>query len=173
MNYFSFFGLSPKVYLDEKELRRAYHSKMMSLHPDMHMSADANEKEELLTQSAFNNTAYNILRDFHSRLNYIVEEYGVASEEKVTMPQMFLMEMMDVNEEIMELQMSVDEVKIAKTRMDIESQLDDLKNEVLKSIESIELENELDESRTKLISEYLLKRNYLNRILSNLEKMVE
>ena len=93
-------------------------------------------------------------------LNGLIEEEGKAS-----LPQMFLMEMMDTNEELMEAKMMEDNSKIAT----VKTQINQVRNDLLKQMEEVMNDfdfsdpNKLDGIRT-----LDLKMNYLNRILTNL-----
>ena len=80
MDYFEFYGLNPSFYLDEKKLKQLYYQKMRDLHPDMHVGSSNVSQNEVLTLSSYNNEAYNTLKDFHLRLNYLVDLF----ENKIT-----------------------------------------------------------------------------------------
>ena len=59
--------------------------------------------------STVNNKAYQVLSDPQKRLHYILELKGVFKEgENYLLPQTFLMEMMEVNEDLMDLQFEPD-----------------------------------------------------------------
>ena len=170
MNYFEFYGIEPSFYIDESALKMSYYSKMRELHPDMHMQSADEEKERILELSSYNNEAYNILKDFHSRMRYISEMYS-EGEEKKQMPQMFLMEMMDVNEEVMELQFDYNAEKAKGIKDNVESQESKMLEELEVLLKGVKLEEGLAQDVADGISEYLLKRNYLKRIIENVGKV--
>ena len=171
MNFFSFYGFEVQFDINENELKKAYYEKMRSLHPDMHMQASESEKELLLQQSSYNNKAYNTLKDFNARLQYILQEFGPKTDEKPLLPPNFLMEMMEVNEEVMELQFDFSLEKADSIKKAIEAQ----QEEQLKSLESVlkdkSIETSLDVELSSAIQDYLMKRNYLIRIIENIEKL--
>ncbi len=168
MDYFDFFGLEPKFQIQAKALKLLYYEKMKEFHPDMQINASAEEQELVLSKSALNNEAYKTLKDFHSRLKYILTTYYPSSEEpSKVMPQMFLMEMMDMNDELMELKMDYNAEKAAKMQNDLESTLEEMETEIKGLIEEKSVLNQEINIFNK-INEYLLKRNYLLRAISNL-----
>jgi len=100
MNYFDWFGLPGRALLDEAELRRRYIARSREVHPDFHTLADAEAREQALTQSTFNNQAYRALQQLGSRLRYLLETAGYWREgETPRLPPDFLMDMMDWSEE--------------------------------------------------------------------------
>jgi len=161
MTYFEFYGIEPVFFIDESGLKKAYYEKMRSSHPDMHAGASVEEQTKMLEESSFNNKAYKTLRDFHSRLKYIVETFGSKDEQKL--PGSFLMEMMDINESIMDVKLDPDEQKSHELRQEIDRKLNDLflgLEPLLK--EELAIDNQ---ARLEKVEEYLLKRNYFLRLL--------
>lgn len=168
MNFFDFFGLEPKFQLDGKALKMLYYEKMKDFHPDMQINASPQEQAEILQKSSLNNKAYKTLKDFHARLKYILETYYPGEEEpSKVLPQMFLMEMMDMNDELMELKMDFDSEKASKMEKELRSTLDEMETDI-QSVILDKTVTDQDISTFDKINEYLLKRNYLLRAISNL-----
>lgn len=169
MNYFDFFGLEPKFQIDQKALKLLYYEKMKQFHPDMTVHASPSEQEETLRLSAINNEAYKVLKDDHSRLKYILDTFYPGEEApSKNLPQMFLMEMMDMNEELMELKMDYDPKKAEGLTQQLTAQLSEMENEITELIKDKTV-SEIELAEFDQINEYLLKRNYLNRAIKNLE----
>jgi molecular chaperone HscB len=169
VDFFEFFGLKPKFQIDIKELKLLYYEKMRQFHPDMQIDASDQEKEETFNLSSINNDAYKTLKDFHLRLKYILDTFYPGDEApSKSLPQLFLMEMMDMNEELMELKMDFDEVKASKMRSEIEGKLEEMKASVQAEIED-SIVSETDGVTFDKINEYLLQRNYLLRALENMK----
>lgn len=172
MNYFEFYGLNANFYIDDSALKVAYYDKMRSLHPDMNMHASEEDKAKLLLQSSYNNKAYNTLRDFHKRLDYIVANFAAdSSEEKKSLPQMFLMEMMDVNEEVMELQFDYSVEKADEIKSAVLAQEKEMLEALESNLKESTITDPFDRKIADEINNYLLKRNYLNRLVENIEKL--
>lgn len=177
MNYFEFYGIDIKFDMDPAILKKQFLQKSKELHPDFHSLEDDAVQSDILEQASYNNLAYKTLKAKHRRYRYVLELLGVKFEEgKETVPQEFLMEMMDINESIMELQFNFTPEAHLKTCSQIEMLDKQLDNGVYNLIEqlqkqdftinSVHLEKELLD-----VKAYLLKKKYLQRINSNLEKL--
>jgi molecular chaperone HscB len=170
MNHFEVLELRVDFFLDSKDLKKAYHNKSKSFHPDFHAQSNLNEQNDNLEKSTLVTKAFEVLKSFDSRMNYILEIYNQVPEEgQNTLPMDFLMEMMDLNEEINELEFSEPVNK-------------ELVTELLKKIEDRMMEG-LEEVRPKLLKfdpihpedgilknarDYYLKNKYLLRIKNRL-----
>jgi molecular chaperone HscB len=99
VDYFEYFGIPAKFQLDLNELRKRYYEKSRSLHPDIQNS----DKDDQLVLSAYNNQAYQTLVDPINRLKYIIENStGPIQENHSLLSQDFLMDMMDLHEQVNE-----------------------------------------------------------------------
>lgn len=168
MSFFEFYDIKPSFYVDEGALKQVYYQKMRELHPDMHVGADESKKAEILQLSSKNNDAYKTLRDFHKRLSYIIENYGEDLSKE--MDKMFLMEMMDINEEVMELQMdhTIEGEQTLKAKiLDQETML---LNEIEASLKEHIAGEDFDQDVLAKAQDYLMKRSYLQRLATNCEK---
>jgi molecular chaperone HscB len=170
MNYFEFFNLEPSFYLDENLLRKAFLQNSKMYHPDFFTLESKEKQAEILERSTFNNEAYKTLKDFDKRLYYILDLNNIIEEEgKNTVPQDFLMEMMEVNEALMELEFDFDPIKKEK----LENQLDALEQNLLNSIES-NLKGYTSTTKSENLNpvkDYYFKKKYLIRLRENLQKM--
>jgi len=172
MNYFEFYGIEPSFYPNEQEIQEAYYAKMRELHPDLNMHLGEAERQKMELLSGTNNIAYNTLVDFHKRLEYILEEYhSTPTEAKKSLPQAFLMEMMDTNEEIMDLQFDYDATKAALIQEQINTQGNQMLDVLESELQNITIAKGLSQQTVDLAQDYLMKRNYLRRILENLDKL--
>src|SRR6202162_2904353 len=82
VDYFSFFGLPPKLDLDVKILERDFYDLSRRLHPDLNARADSKEQEWSLEQSSLLNDAYRTLKDPIKRTEYLLHLEGVVLEEQ-------------------------------------------------------------------------------------------
>ncbi len=102
-DYFAYFGLPVRFHPDERELKRRFLQKSRETHPDFYTLATPEAQEQALAESALNNEAYKILSDKHSRIRYLLEYFDVLrDEEKEQVSPAFLMEMMELNEQLSE-----------------------------------------------------------------------
>jgi molecular chaperone HscB len=82
VDYFSFFGLPPKLNLDVAALEKTFYELSRKLHPDLNARAGAQEQEWSLEQSSLLNDAYRTLRDPIKRTEYLLHLEGVDLEEQ-------------------------------------------------------------------------------------------
>ena len=171
MTHFEFYGLPVAFKVDEAAVRRIYLLNSKKYHPDFHtLSGDA-EQAQMLELSTRNNEAFKTLTDPDLRMRYVLELNGLLGQgnEQPTLPQDFLMEMMDINEALMDLEFDYDAERHASAQKSIEL----FENELLTTVASI-LNNWTEatgtEAELKKVQEYFFKKKYLLRIKENLSK---
>lgn len=134
VDYFTFFGLPPKLNLDVAALERDFYELSRKLHPDLNARAGSQEQEWSLEQSSLLNDAYRTLRDPIKRTEYLLHLEGIALEEqsksateqaratgqvkKQIVPPDLLEEVFELNMQLEELrmnkQMGEDDANLAK-----------------------------------------------------------
>lgn len=82
VDYFTFFGLQPKLNLDVPGLEKDFYEFSRKLHPDLNARAGSREQEWSLEQSSLLNDAYRTLRDPIKRTEYLLKLEGVELEEQ-------------------------------------------------------------------------------------------
>jgi molecular chaperone HscB len=82
VDYFTFFGLPPKLNLNVAALEKDFYELSRKLHPDVNARAGNQEQEWSLEQSSLLNDAYRTLRDPIKRTEYLLHLEGVALEEQ-------------------------------------------------------------------------------------------
>ena len=82
VDYFTFFGLAPKLNLDIAVLEKDFYDLSRRLHPDLNARAGSQEQEWSLEQSSLLNDAYRTLRDPIKRTEYLLHLEGVVLEEQ-------------------------------------------------------------------------------------------
>ena len=82
VDYFSFFGLPPKLNVDVAALERDFYDLSRRLHPDLNARAGSQEQEWSLEQSSLLNDAYRTLKDPIKRTQYLLHLEGVELEEQ-------------------------------------------------------------------------------------------
>ena len=170
MNYFEFFDIPVSFLLDEAALKRAFYSNSKKYHPDFYTLESEEKQQEVLDLSTFNNNAYKTLSNFDKRMKYILDLKGALAEEgQNQIPQDFLMEMMDINENLMELEFDFDQQKYDEAVKGLETLESQLLQAVQPSIEKFD-KNNSEEGELIAIKNYYLKKRYLLRIHENLNK---
>ena len=170
MNYFEFFKIPVSFKLDEAELKRTFYANSKKYHPDFFTLESEEKQMEVLELSTLNNNAYKTLSDFDKRMKYILDLKEILGEEgKNKIPQEFLMEMMDINENLMELEFDFDQSNFDKVQNDLKSLETTLLEEVNPFIENYD-DTAPKEEELNAIKNYFLKKRYLLRIKENLNK---
>src|ERR1700678_4655703 len=132
MNYFEFFALPRKLTLDVVALEKQFYTMSRRLHPDRFASKPLAEQEAALAQSSLLNDAYRTLKDPILRTQYLLKLEGVELEEqskaateaaraagtekKQVVPA-------DLLEEAFELNMQLEEMRMAKKSGEDDPQL--------------------------------------------------
>ena len=148
VDYFSFFGLPPKLDLDVATLEKDFYELSRRLHPDLNAQAGSQEQEWSLEQSSLLNDAYRTLRDPIKRTQYLLRLEGVELEEqsktateqaraagevkKQIVPP-------DLLEEVFELNMQLEELSMNKKMGENDASLTD---EIKKHKDALESKNE-------------------------------
>lgn len=170
MEFFEIFELTPSFLLDEADLKKRFYQNSKRFHPDFHTQADEATQQQILLKSSINNKAYPTLLDEYSRIGYILKNLGLIGEGiKHDLPQDFLMEMMEVNEQLMEFQFDPDPEQLASAKSRIEAEMQQLREGVSEAMEEVIEPAEQAESLEQ-IKDYYLKKKYLLRMLENLDR---
>lgn len=169
MNYFEFMGLPVAFKIDEAALRKKYYANSRDIHPDLFSLSDEGQRAWALEQTTLNNEAWAVLSDADKRMAYVLRLKGKLTDDakNETLPQDFLMEMMDINEAIMDLQMDFDRERYEKTLREVDELEKNLQDSVQNILENYSESTENDEDLEK-VKNFFLKKKYFLRIRKNL-----
>lgn len=170
-DYFEFYQLPESFTPDLAALKRTYYALSREYHPDFHATGSAEHQQEILHLSTLNTNAYRTLSDPDLRMAYVLHRHGMLEEGKQDLPADFLMEVMDLNEQLMELEFEPE----AATAQKVEQEVDELSQTldhaiapVLTGYESLATEQQAE--ALEKIRTYYLKKRYLLRIRESLAK---
>jgi molecular chaperone HscB len=119
-DFFSVFGLEPRLNLDLPALETEFHRLSRKLHPDRFARAAQNEKEWSLADTALLNDAYRALKDPIHRTEYLLKLHGAEIGEEHSGKNRREGEMgasrvpADLLEEVFELNMQLEEMRMAQ-----------------------------------------------------------
>ena len=101
-SHFELFGLAPAFGLDEEVLEKAYREIQSRVHPDRFAHAGDAERRASLQWTTRVNEAYRTLKDPVQRGKHLLELHGVdvAFETNTQMPTDFLMQQLELREEL-------------------------------------------------------------------------
>jgi molecular chaperone HscB len=168
MNYFELYCIAPSFTIDTAAVRKKFYELSRTHHPDFNGGGTATEQQEVLEKSAMINEAYKTLLNKDLLIKYILTSKGLLQEEeKYNLPPDFLMEVMDLNEQVMELDKG-DTTAVAAlmaTAKNLETELYEAIEPVMDNYsESTSTEKELLQ-----VKDYYFKKKYLDRIISGLQ----
>lgn len=169
MNPFEFYGLTASLLIDEAALRRQFLEIQRQWHPDFF--AGQPEKElEASEKTSLNNTCYQKLCTLPGRMQSLLEINGMAGESSNVLPASFLMEMMEVNDE---LEMAGNNAKkLQNIKMNLTAAQDFILSEIQKTAEEQGAQS-ADERFLSKIQVFYQKLRYLKRLLHNTEEQMQ
>ncbi|MGC4104621.1 Fe-S protein assembly co-chaperone HscB [Ferruginibacter sp.] len=157
MNYFELFDIPVTLQVDKNILSKKYVELQKKFHPDFFTQATEQEQADALETSSQVNKALKVLRNEDATIKYVLQLKGLLEEEeKYQLPPDFLMEVMELNEEL-----SDDSVQ----------QVNELEQQIKAPVQAI-IDN-FTESGTSTadllkVKEYYYKKKYLQRILDRM-----
>lgn len=158
MNYFELFELPVTIQIDKTKLAQKFFELQKKYHPDFFANGTEYEQEQALEISSQLNKALKVLKNEDQTIKYILQLKGLLEEEeKYQLPPAFLMEMMELNEEL-----------TAGSAKQIEALEAALYMEVKPIIENYN-DNTITTADLLKLKEYFYKKKYLQRILDRLE----
>ena len=154
VNHFEVFSLPISLKVDHSALKKKFYVLSRTYHPDHFTLESQDKQDEALAMTGAINLAYKVLADDMSRIKHILELNDIMIDEgKQMLSPDFLMEMMELNEEL-------DEDSPARV-----AQLEkELYAEVSKIIENYDEATTPREDLLK-IKDYYFRKKYLQRIL--------
>jgi molecular chaperone HscB len=111
LSKFDVLGLPPRYDLDPDELERRYRERSRAAHPDRAGRAPGDRVRALEAQAALND-AYRTLRSPVTRAEHLLALVGVTLSDKETVPQEFLMEILELREALAEAKAAGDSARV-------------------------------------------------------------
>jgi len=166
MNYFDFFRIEKAFEIDEVYLRQKYLENSKKFHPDYYIDAQAEAQEEALRNTSLNNEAYQTLKNYFTRLEYILKtENIISNDEKYSLSPQFLMEMMEINEAISALSME-DSAQISAIKNEVEQSIQENEMKIKKYVSEVSFP--MSEQNSDVIKKLYYERKYILRIKERL-----
>ncbi|MCK8073530.1 co-chaperone HscB [Vibrio coralliirubri] len=110
MNHFELFGLPLQFQLDGSLLSSQFRDLQRQFHPDKFATASERDRLLAVQKAAQINDAYQVLKNPISRAEYLLVQHGedIRGEQQTLQDPMFLMEQMELREELEEIADSSD-----------------------------------------------------------------
>jgi molecular chaperone HscB len=158
MNYFELFDIPVSLQVDKNTLAKKYFELQKQFHPDFFTQATEYEQSEALEKSSQINKALKVLKNGNETIKYVLQLKGLLEEEeKYQLPPEFLMEVMELNEELS-----------ANSQQLINNFETEIYEPVKNIIENFSAETTSAEELLK-VKEYYYKKKYLQRILDRID----
>jgi molecular chaperone HscB len=169
MNYFELFEIPVQLKVDKATLPRKYFELSRKYHPDFFVSGTEEDKSGALEKSALLNKAFKTFQNPDETIKYVLQLKGLlAEEEKYELPPDFLMEVLEINEEIMDLGEN-------KTLLpNLQLRITELQTEIYEPVKEIVehyQEGTASEKELLQVKEYYFRKKYLDRIRKQLNGM--
>ena len=169
MNYFDLYEIPVSLQPNEKLVKQKFYALSRQYHPDFYSNASSEEQSDVLEKSSEINKAYKVFQSKDETIKYVLQQKGLLQEEeKYELPPAFLMDMLELSEQMMEAKMDNDE----DAKSSIEKQVDNVQNEIYDPVQTI-IENYREDITTEKellqVKDYYYKKKYLNRILAGMD----
>jgi molecular chaperone HscB len=157
MNYFELFDIPVSLQADQKLLMQNYFLLQKKYHPDFFSQGTEMEQADALEISSQINKGLKTLKNPDETIKYVLQLKGLLEEEeKYQLPPDFLMEVMELNEELSD-----------SSAAQVEAFEKDIYAGVKNIIETYNDSTITTEALLK-VKEYYFKKKYLQRILERL-----
>ena len=168
MNYFELFDIPVRFTLDLDDLAVRFRELQRSVHPDRHAAATEAERRVALQRSAWINDGYQVLKHRLSRAKHLMELQGksVTGEQTFSNPA-FLMQQMELREELEALRSTQDPVQIEKYEQRMDGDIDCYFDKIGQGLD-LEQPQNLDD-----LAELIKEVKFLLKIKEELDRLEE
>jgi len=168
MNYFELYQIPISLQPDINEIKAKFYALSRKFHPDFYTNETATDQQFALEQSALINKAFKIFNHQTETIKYVLQLKNlIEDEEKYTLSSDFLMDVMELNEQLVEAKMDDDTNSIEKIKLHISQLENDIYEPVKNIIENYQ-EGITTQEELLQVKEYYFRKKYLNRILAGL-----
>lgn len=163
MNHFELFGLPSQFKLDGSLLSYQFRELQKRFHPDNFATGSERDRLMAVQKAAQINDAYQVLKNPISRAEYILAEQGVEirGEQQTMQDPMFLMEQMELREELEEIADSTDP---ESALFDFDSKVSKMYKQHLASVEQ-----ELDDGLWAEAADRVRKLKFIAKLKNEIE----
>lgn len=164
MTYFELFEIPFALHVDAQQLSKKYFELSRKYHPDFHTHADDSSQEQALEMTSLLNKAWKTLKDPQATLRYALTLKGLLdAEEKHQLSADFLMEMMEINE-----QLSEEDAASYPTIAEALAKMEQAIYEPVKATIKDYTDDNISREQLLEVKEYYFRKKYLDRIRQRL-----
>jgi molecular chaperone HscB len=165
MNYFELFGLPSQFKLDGSLLSSQFRELQKRFHPDNFASSSERDRLMAVQKASEINDAYQVLKQPLSRAEYLLAENGVdiRAEQQTMQDPMFLMEQMELREELEHISSSPD---ASDTLFDFDSKISKMYKNYLSQLEA-----QLEKSEWLQAANTVRKLKFVSKLKHEIERV--
>ncbi|CAH0538814.1 co-chaperone HscB [Vibrio marisflavi] len=167
MNHFELFGLPSQFQLDGSLLSSHFRELQKRFHPDKFASASERDRLIAVQKAAQINDAYQVLKHPISRAEYLLSEQGVdiRGEQQTLQDPMFLMEQMELREELEEI---CDKEDADERLFEFEAKVSKMFKQHISTVES-----QLDQALWVEAADTIRKLKFVDKLKNEIEQAEE
>ena len=165
-NYFELFGMSVGYVIDIQKIRQRYRDLQRVVHPDRYVNATEHEQRLAMQGSVYINEAFETLQDPLRRAQYLLRLHGLDfdPDTETTTDTGFLMEQLELREELSEIPRQADPLRAASLFME---RVSTMFNRLISSM-AIDFEMP-DEKQLQVAREKVRKMQFLKKLHTEAE----
>lgn len=167
MDYFTLFGLTPIYAIDSEQLTLRFQDLQRQYHPDRFATCSEQEKMQALQKAATINAAYQALRHPLKRAEYMLSLHGfdINNEQHTMHDTAFLMEQLELREELDNIENSDDELDLLAKFMQSVKQMQQARSALMVT--------ELDAMQWEKAADTVRKLRFLDKLQQQAEQLEE
>ena len=167
MTYFELFDIPVQLKINVTSLSKKFFELSKKYHPDYFANENDEAQSEALEKSAFLNKAWKTFQNPDATIKYVLQEKGLLEEEeKYELPPAFLMEVLEINEQLMDAGDEPVKDSLQLTIKDLQTNIYEPVKEIVQNYK----EGSTTEEELLQVKEYYYKKKYLDRIYRQLSE---
>jgi len=171
MNYFELYEMPITLKPDQAYVKQKFYALSRQYHPDFFTNASDEEQASVLEKSSMVNQAFKIFQNEDLTIHYLLQIKGlIEEEEKYKLSPDFLMEVMDINEQLMDAEVGADPSALSHTEEQAKNLMGQIYEEVAPTINNYQDKGD-DEPAMKELKDYYYKKKYMQRILGKIVEL--
>ncbi len=166
MNYFQLFDCEENLFIDRPILENKFYALCRIHHPDSNQSS-----EDIVVPITAINIAYETLKHPQKRLAYLLDLRGVKinEEDKVTFDNVFLMNMLELHEEIEYARLHAHQDSKDNIDATLKSAFIDIEKPIKFILDNSDSQFIITDKDIALLKTYYFKKKYLDRLLNQFQ----
>lgn len=166
MNYFELFEIPVQLKVDKDSLTIRFFELSRKYHPDYFINKGKDLQFDALEKSAMLNKALKTFQNPDETIKYVLQLKGLLEEEeKYELPSDFLMEVLEINEQLMDAE---DQSALGNLQLAINNLQSEIYEPVKEIVEDYQ-EGITSKEELLRVKEYYYKKKYLRRIQQQLQ----